>query len=268
MLSKSCFSLFLLVSLSSCKAASPGYTDTPQLPHSPWKVHDAARPQPAVVVPGADMGAPPSDAVVLFDGTDLSQWKGAVSTDPKHHYNPKGEALWKVESGAMEANHTGDLISRQSFGTCQLHLEFCCPTPPSGTSQGRGNSGVFLMGLYEIQILDSYQNPTYADGSAGSIYGQAPPLVNCSKKPGEWQSFDIVFIAPEFQENGKVIPARATVLHNGVLIQHDTVIMGITTHKDLPRYRPHPPELPLRLQDHNNPIRFRNIWVRPLEMKR
>jgi len=228
----------------------------------PWKIHDPERPLPPVVDPGtfstqAAVGKAPSDAVVLFDGKDLSQW---VSADGK-------AAKWKVENGYMEVvPGTGELATKEAFGDCQLHVEFSEPTPPSGESQERGNSGVFLMGLYEIQVLDSYQNRTYADGQAAAVYGQYPPLANASRPPGEWQSYEIIFHSPRFSHSGDVLrPARVTVLHNGVLVQDNAELTGPTAHQRRPPYKAHPQKLPLKLQDHHNPVRFRNLWIRELK---
>lgn len=229
-----------------------GYTDTPKLPNSEWRVHDAARPVPKVVAPGTASGAP-ADATVLFDGTSLAAFTGK-----------DGKATWKLGEGWVEANHTGDLVTKEAFGDCQLHVEFCTPNPPKGESQGRGNSGVFLMSRYEVQVLDSFENRTYADGQCGSVYGQNPPLVNVSRKPGEWQTYDIVFRAPRFQDGKLVRPAFVTVLHNGVLVQDHTELLGGTAHKTLPKYEPHAAEEPLRFQDHGDPVRYRNVWIRRL----
>jgi 3-keto-disaccharide hydrolase len=236
-----------------------GYTDTPMLPGGKWHVHDPARPRPKVVTPGTSStpeqpGLPPSDAVVLFDGKDLSKWNGANG----------GPAKWKVENGCAEVNGTGDIETKDSFGDLQLHLEWAEPSPPQGESQGRGNSGVYLMQRYEVQVLDCYENLTYPDGQTAAIYGQTPPLVNACRKPGEWQSYDIVFEAPRFDGEKLAKPARVTVFHNGVCVQHDQEILGSTQHRALPAYSAHPAKLPLRLQDHGNPIRYRNVWIRPL----
>jgi 3-keto-disaccharide hydrolase len=224
-----------------------------------WAVHDETRPLPPVVDPGpAGPPAPaPSDAVVLFDGRDLSGWQDV-----------KGEpAKWKVEGGYMEVvAKTGSIRTKQGFGDCQLHVEWASPAVVIGESQGRGNSGVFLMDIYEIQVLDGYNNKTYADGSAASVYGQYPPLVNACRKPGEWQTYDIIFHRPRFDAAGKVAsPARVTVLHNGVLVQDDVELTGPTAHKARPPYKAHADKLPLSLQDHGNPVRYRDIWIRPLE---
>lgn len=227
-----------------------------------WKIHDPNRPVPPVIDPGTPStpeapGRPPSDAVVLFDGKDLSQWQ----------HNDGSPAKWKVENGYMEVvPKTGYLHTRQAFGDGQLHVEFREPVPPKGESQERGNSGVFLMGLYEIQVLDSYENKTYADGQAAAVYGQYPPQVNASRPPGQWQTYDIVFHGPRFDPAGKLLrPARVTVLHNGVLAQDNVELTGPTAHQQRPPYKPGPDKLPLALQDHGNAIRFRNIWIRELK---
>lgn len=238
---------------------NPGYTDTPVLPDG-FRVHDANRPRPAVVDPGPAAktpSKPPADAIVLFDGTSIDAWRGR-----------KGAAKWRLVDGAMEVTRTGDIHTEQKFGDCQLHIEWMAP-PPKGHSQGRGNSGVFFFGRYEVQILDSFDNPTYADGQAGSIYGQKPPLVNVTRPPGQWNVYDIAFIAPRFDQDGKVLsPARLTVVHNGVVVQLDEELLGPTSHKSLPKYRAHGPAGSIKLQDHGNPMRFRNIWVRPLTLER
>ncbi|MBV9340651.1 MAG: DUF1080 domain-containing protein [Acidobacteria bacterium] len=227
-----------------------------------WQIHDMERPVPPVVDPGtvstqSEAGRPPADAIVLFDGKDLSQWLGGDG----------GPAKWKVGNGYMEVEPgTGDIASKSSFGDCQLHVEFSEPLPGSGESQERGNSGVFLMGLYEIQVLDSYHNRTYADGQAAAVYGQYPPLVNASRPPGEWQMYDIVFQAPRFAADGRLLrPARVTMLHNGLLVHYNVELTGPTAHKKRPPYKSHPEKLPLKLQDHHNPVRFRNIWIRELK---
>jgi hypothetical protein len=225
-----------------------------------WKIHDLNRPVPPVIDPGTAStqdvpGRPPSDAVVLFDGKDLSRW---ADKDGK-------PAKWKVENGYMEVvAESGYIFTRDAFGDCQLHVEFAEPSPPSGESQDRGNSGVFLMGLYEIQVLDSYQNKTYADGQASAVYGQYPPLVNASRPPAQWQQYDIIFHRPRFAGDKLRSPARVTVLHNGVLVQDNVELTGPTAHGARPPYKPGPDKLPLQLQDHGNPVRFRNIWIREL----
>ncbi len=244
---------FLLMSVS---AASRAQVDTK------WKIHDPNRPLPLVIDPGTastqdSPGRPPSDAVVLFDGKDLSQWVQKKDGSP---------AKWKVENGYFEVvPKTGDLQTREAFGDCQLHVEFAEPSPAKGEDQDRGNSGVFLQGLYETQVLDSYQNKTYADGQAAAIYGQYPPLVNASRPPGQWQTYDIIFHGPRFDASGKLTrPARETVFHNGVLVQDNVELTGPTGHHVRPPYKPGPDKLPLALQDHNHPVRYRNIWLREL----
>lgn len=215
----------------------------------------AALPEPKVVSPGAVASAPPSDAIVLFDGKDLSRWTGKDG----------GPAKWDVKDGVATVNKTGAITTKQEFGDMQLHLEWATPAEVKGEGQGRGNSGVFLNNRYEVQILDSYNNKTYVNGQAGSIYKQHPPLVNASRKPGEWQTYDIIFRAPAFDDQGKVTkPARITVLHNGVLVQDHAEVLGTTSHDKAPQYEKHPARQPISLQDHGDPMRFRNIWVRPL----
>ena len=247
----------------------PGYDDTPMLPGSKWRVHDKNRPHPAVVTPGTSStqelpGKPPSDAIVLFDGKDLSHWETAGRGADKGKMVPAG---WKVVDGAMEvAPKTGDVVSKEKFGDCQVHLEWCAP-PPKGHSQERGNSGVFLHGLYEVQVLDCYDNPTYADGGAGSVYGQFPPMVNANRKPGEWQTYDIIFEVPRFDANKKLTrPGYVTVLLNGVVVQNHQEIIGAGTFRRVATYQYHEPTGPLKLQDHGNLVHYRNIWVRPIKL--
>lgn len=228
------------------------------LPGLPFHVHDPARPHPPVVTPGATLGAPSSDAVVLFDGRDLSKWaqhKGAELLDPK----------WVVRDGYFESAQTGSLYTRDSFGDVQLHLQWASPSVIVGNSQGRGNSGIFLMGLYEIQVLDSFNNRTYADGQAAAMYGQWPPLVNAARRNGEWQTYDIVFEAPRFEGGKLVKPAFQTVFWNGVVVHNRKEAIGATVYRNVATYAtPHAAELPLMLQDHENPVRYRNVWVRRL----
>jgi hypothetical protein len=241
------------------KPSDLGFTDTPILPGLPYRVHDPARPHPRVVTPGTTLGAPPSDAVALFDGKDLSKWSQRDKND--NVVDPK----WLVRAGYFEvAPRTGSLITRESFGDVQLHIEWATPTEITANSQGRGNSGIMLMGLYEVQVLDSYNNPSYADGQAGALYGQWPPLVNPARPPGEWQTYDIVFEAPRFDRDKVVSPAFATVIWNGVVVHNRKEIRGATVYRSVAEYKAHPAELPLTLQDHGNAIRFRNIWVRRL----
>lgn len=233
-----------------------GYEDTPYLPGGEWRVHDKFRPVPDEVVPGrpstqSKVGSAPSDAIVLFDGTSLDAFEGGP---------------WDLKDGVMTVNGKGDLRSKQGFGSVQLHLEWRAPEEPDRNSQGKGNSGVFLMGRYEIQILNSYRNRTYADGQATAIYGQKPPDVNATTPTGQWQSYDIIFHAPKFNDDGEVVsPATATVLHNGVLVQDHVAFLGPTSHRSLPQYKAHADKLPMRIQDHGNKVSFRNIWVRPLD---
>ena len=219
-----------------------------------WAIHDLNRPQPRVVDPGGP-GRAPSDAVVLFDGRDLSKWKSAKG----------GPAPWKVENGYFEVvKGTGGIETVEPLGDGQLHIEWMAPSPAVGEGQDRGNSGVFF-GPYEIQVLDSYNSKTYPDGQAGALYGQYPPLVNASRPPGEWQTYDIIFHGARFDAAGKVTrPTRVTVIHNGVVVQDDQELMGPTTHKARPPYKAHPEKLPLALQDHAHPVRFRNVWFREL----
>ena len=229
-----------------------GYTDTPMLPGGKWHVHDSGRPAPVVVTPGVG-SAPPSDAIVLFDGKDLSKWKSGDK--------PAG---WKVADGVMEVNGTGSIETKEEFGDMQLHLEWAAPAKVESSSQGRGNSGVFLMGRYELQVLDSFDNRTYSDGQAAAMYGQTPPMVNACRKPGEWQTYDVIFTAPRFDKDALVSPGVLTVLHNGVVVHNGDAFIGATAHRELAKYSAHPPQGPLQLQDHGNPVRYRNIWVRRL----
>jgi hypothetical protein len=227
-----------------------GYDDTPFLPGGKWRVHDKMRPVPPVVTPGEGAGlgtAPPADAVVLFDGSGFDAW----------------DKEWEAVGDAMQVRG-GDIRTKQSFASCQLHIEWRSPVMEDRSSQAKGNSGVFLMDRYEIQVLDSHGNRTYADGQAAAMYGYRPPDVNACRPAGEWQSYDILFRAPEFAEDGSVVaPARVTVIHNGVLVHHDQAFLGPTAHRTLPTYSAHGPA-PIRLQDHGDPVRFRNVWVRPL----
>jgi hypothetical protein len=239
-----------------------GYSDTPMLPGLPYRVHDANRPHPPVVTPAAECGGAPSDAIVLFDGHDLSHWTAAKLDLPSYHLLSQ-PLPWKVEDGYLQSvPGTTDIATKEKFGDVQLHVEWATPADAHGNSQSRGNSGILIQGRYEIQVLDSYNNPTYADGQAGAIYGQWPPLLNATRKPGEWQAYDIVFDAPRF-ENGKLIkPAYVTVLLNGVLLHDHKEIMGPTLHRALAHYVPQPAEDSLVLQNHNGGDRYRNIWIR------
>jgi hypothetical protein len=212
--------------------------------------------EPPIVTPGRTNADAPSDAIVLFDGKNLASWRSSDGSPAK----------WTVREGYVEvAAGSGDIRTADSFGDCQLHIEWATPSTPKGEGQERGNSGVFLMERYEVQVLDSYDNKTYYHGQAGSVYKQYAPLVNASRRPGEWQTYDIIFRAPKFDEQGKVTErARVTVLHNGVLIQNNVEIYGNTFNDRPAVYFAHPSTQPLRLQDHGNPVRYRNIWIRRL----
>ncbi|MFA5644765.1 MAG: DUF1080 domain-containing protein [Candidatus Ratteibacteria bacterium] len=241
--------------------SKPGHNDTPIIPGSSWRVHDMNRPHPVVVNPGTESsqttaGKPPSDAIILFQGKSLDGWI----------HRDGSPARWKVEKNYMEVvPKTGNIKTEKEFGDCQLHIEWASPEKIEGESQGRGNSGIFLLERYEIQVLDSFENPTYADGSNGSIYGQYPPLVNVCRAPGQWQTYDIVWIGPRFEGSQLIRPAVITIFQNGLLIHHCRKLIGPTTHCAVLPYEPHPLNGSLMLQDHNNPVRFRNIWYRPLE---
>jgi hypothetical protein len=223
-----------------------------QIPELPWPVHDTTRPRPPVVAPDPV----PSDATVLFDGTSLGAWR-----------SPKGgAATWQISDGAMVAvPGTGDIETAEPLGDVQLHVEWMTPKDAK-EGQNSGNSGVYLMKHYEVQVLNSYRNDTYPDGQAAALYGQYPPLVNASRAPGEWQSYDIVFRAPRFDTAGALTsPAIVTVFHNGVLVQDHVVLTGPTAHQARPPYEAHPAKLPILLQDHGEAVRYRNIWVRELK---
>ncbi len=231
-----------------------GYTDTPRLPDSPWRVHDRERPQPPMVEPGTGVGerpvAAPSDAVVLFDGKDLSAWEGG---------DPRG-----IEAGCINIVKTGQIQTKKHFGDCQLHVEWATPAKPDGDAMLWGNSGVFMLGKYELQIIESHDSKIYADGIAGAVYGQTPPLVNASRKPGEWQSFDIVFTVPRFDGDKLVKPAYITAYWNGVLVQNHVASLGPTRHREVARYDSRETTGPIMLQQHGSAVRFRNVWARPL----
>ena len=239
-----------------------GFSDTPRLPDGKWRVHDSERPLPRVITPGTcstqdTPGKAPSDAIVLFDGKDLSHWVGGGG-----HAAP-----WKVVDGAMViAPGKGAIVSKEKFGDCQIHVEFASPDPPHGRDQDRGNSGVIIMERYEIQVLDSYENLTYADGGASAIYGQYPPLVNASRPPGQWQTYDILFTAPRFKDDGTLeSPAYSTVLHNGVVVHNHTAHVGAMAYRAVGQYHKHAAKEPILLQDHGHPVKFRNIWVREIK---
>ena len=243
------------------QAMGPGIVpDTPELPDVPYRVHDGTRPQPPMVEPGASNLPlpPPADAIVLLapDAPLSDHWEGT-----------RGEAPdWDFADGVLTASpKPRPLKTKDEFGDCQIHLEWRAPAGSSSNNQTGSNSGLFIMGRYEIQILSSHANKTYPDGQAGAIYGQTPPMVNASRAPGEWQSYDIAFTAPQFTADGELeFPAIVTVIHNGVVIHHHRAFLGPTKWKSLPKYEAHPPTGPLHLQYHNDPVQFRNLWVRPL----
>jgi hypothetical protein len=256
------FGTFLaLATVVRADSAGPVFYGDPPDEHHPWAVHDGNRSQPKIVTPGTftsqdQPGKPPSDAIVLFDGSDISNWVSEKDGSP---------AKWQVQDGLMVVvPKTGDIQTKQQFGDCQLHIEWAEPPDVQGSSQGRGNSGVFLEGRMEIQVLDSYDNITYADGSAASVYGVNPPLVNALRPPGEFQVYDIIFRRPVYQNGHPVDAGYVTVLVNGVLAQDHTPLEGPGGHMGRSHAGPFPEKGPLRLQDHGNPVRFRNIWYRPL----
>jgi hypothetical protein len=246
-----------------------GFTDTPMEPGGKWHVHDPDRPQPQVITPGVTFSqgaSAPSDAEILFDGNGLAKWESDRGDD----------ATWRTQDDYVETVPMGGGIrTRGKWADFQLHVEWAAPNPPSGTSQGRGNSGILINNMYEVQVLDSYQAKTYPDGQAGAIYGQSPPLVNASKPPGEWQTYDIIFESPRWNDKGELVKkAIITVLHNGVVVQNCYELIGGTDgiNRDIPwkslsKYpAPHPPEVFIELQEHKNPVRFRNIWIRSLHL--
>jgi hypothetical protein len=228
-----------------------GYRDTPILSWCGYHVHDPDRPAPKRIDPGpAPAPAPvPSDAIVLFDGKNLSHWP---------------DSDWKLVDGCMESAGDKTLMSKEEFGDCQIHLEWMAPANFEGPWYNRGNNGVMLMGVFEIQVFDSWSEKIYPDGQAAAVYGQTPPLVNVTRKPGEWQTYDIVFTAPTFADGKLSHPARVTMFHNGVLVHLNQEIYGETGHRILPEYKHAVSKGPLGLASHNCPVRFRNIWVRPL----
>ncbi|ANY19337.1 hypothetical protein A6F68_00811 [Tsuneonella dongtanensis] len=256
------------VTLSAAIAAAqetgrPGFTDTPMLPGGEWHVHDPARPYPERIMPGSTDAAPPSDAKVLFDGSGLGSWEMLDG----------GPIDWQIDEGVLTVTPSAErkgfhaLRTREGFGDIQLHVEYRTPVGATGEGQKRGNSGIYVMCLYEVQILDSHAVDTYADGQAGAIYGQYPPLVQASRPAGAWQSFDIVFEAPRREEDGVLLePAYMTVLHNGVLVQNRRALLGPTVWRQLATYdEPHADRLPLCLQDHDDPVQFRNVWLREID---
>jgi hypothetical protein len=253
-------SLFAFVS-QAANTGSAFYGDPPD-EHHPWAIHDRNRPQPKLVTPGtsstpAEPGKPPGDAIILFDGSDLAKWEA----DEGRNVPTK----WIIKNGAMECvAGSGFIRTKEKFGDCQLHVEWAAPVKVQGESQGRGNSGVFLLGLVEVQVLDNYNNPTYADGFAASVYGSSPPMANALQPPGQFQTYDIVFRRPIYKNGEQVDPGYVTVFENGVLVQDHARIEGETGHMRRSRPGPFPETGPLKLQDHGNPVRYRNIWYRPL----
>ena len=246
------------VAMISAQSQQPnlGYDDTPFQPDGKWRVHDVRRPAPQSVTPGLFVSAPPpKDAVILLgDGADLSGWQTDAGAP----------APWPMAAGVLQTGK-GIIRTKAEFTDIQLHVEFATPSTVVGSSQDRGNSGVFLAGVFEIQVLDSFENPTYADGQVAAMYGQYPPLVNASRRPGEWQSYDIAFTAPRFSSAGELSsPAIVTVFHNGVLVHHARSFWGATAHRRILPYKPEMARGPIRLQDHGNPVRYRNIWLRSL----
>lgn len=248
------------VGAAEAPAAKPGYTDTPLQPNGKWHVHDANRERPPVVAPGEmscdkKPGKPPSDAIVLLgNGKDLSAWQHDDGAAP----------TWQMTNGVLSTGK-GALRTKQEFKDFQLHVEWASPKKVQGEGQGRGNSGVFLLGKFEIQVLDSYKNDTYADGQASAMYGQYPPLVNATRGPGQWQTYDIIFKAPKFKGDKLESPAQVTVLHNGVVTHAGTAYFGPSSHKQNPPYKPEHASGPIALQDHGNPVSYRNIWLRPIK---
>ncbi len=231
-----------------------GFKDTPIIPGTKFHVHDPDRPQPPVVQnAGAVVIPPPSDAIVLFDGKNLDAWK-----------IKDGPAPWEVRDGVMVAKGK-DIHTKEEFGAIQLHFEWRLPADRKVNGQGGGNSGVFIMGLYEVQILQSHNNKTYPDGMAASLYGQQPPLANATSPQGEWNSYDITFVPPVYVDGKVQTPAKVTVIHNGVVVQNAEAFLGVSTYRKLAQYpATHPEKGPIKLQFHGDPIEFRNMWVRPL----
>jgi uncharacterized iron-regulated protein len=248
----------LLMAGNLLAADRPGYTDTPFLPGSNWRVHDRDRPQAPVVAPGREAGQPPADAIVLFDGRNLDQWAGTASMPAK---------AAGIEDGAINILKTGELHTKRAFGDCQLHVEWATPAKADGGPMIWGNSGILFLGKYELQIIESHDCLIYADGIAGAIYGQTPPLVNVARKPGEWQSYDIVFTAPRFEGKRVLRPAYFSAYWNGVLVQDHVASLGPTKHRAVATYDDFDSTGPVTLQYHNSAVRFRNIWIRPLEVK-
>lgn len=247
-------SCLLAVGIAQAEEKPLGFKDTPMIPGTNYHVHDGDRPQPRVIeTAGAVVVKPPSDATVLFDGSNLDAWEIA-----------DGAKTWEVRDGVMVAK-SKDIQTKEEFGAVQMHFEWRLPEGRKVNGQGGGNSGVFFMGLYEVQVLQSHNNKTYPDGQAASLYGQLPPLVNATSPQGEWNSYDIFFEPPVYAEGKVQTPAKVTVIHNGVVVQNAESYLGPTSWKKLGKYpATHPEKGPLRLQFHGDPVEYRNIWVRPL----
>jgi hypothetical protein len=244
-------STLLVLSLT----ALAGFSQTQPRTGDP-KITEQWTPEPRVITAGKTAADAPSDAIVLFNGIDASGWEAKTG----------GPIQWTIENGAMTVKPgSGEIHTKQGFGDCQLHIEWRTPSVVKGEGQGRGNCGIFFMNRYELQVLDSYNNRTYSNGQAGSIYKQFPPKVNASRPPGEWQTYDVIFTAPVFYEDGSLkSQAKITVLHNGVLIQHNTSLLGSTQYIGVGNYEAHGSKEPIMLQDHGDLVSFRNIWIRPL----
>jgi hypothetical protein len=245
---------FLIAFLSIASMASAQEIDRSK---GDPKLSEYWSPVAPVVTPGTTAQDPPSDAIVLFNGKDFSNWVSVRGGNA---------APWTIEGDAMVVKpRSGGIKTKMGFGDCQMHIEFRTPAKVEGESQGRGNSGIFIMDRYELQVLDNYNNKTYVNGQAGSIYKQLPPLVNACRPPGEWQTYDIIFIAPRFYADGRLqSQARITVIHNGVLVQNNTTLWGGTEYIGSPVYKKHSDKEPIMLQDHDNMTAFRNIWIREL----
>ena len=262
-LSRSTLLSGLVLAVTAPLSPAAFYGDPPDATH-PWAIHDENRPQPARVEPGTfssqeQPGKPPSDAVILFDGTPATLKNWVSDKDPNQ------ATKWEVKDGSLQCvPGSGYVRTKQEWGDCQLHVEWSAPSKVEGNSQGRGNSGIFPMGQVEVQVLDNFNNPTYADGFAGSVYGVNPPMANAVRAPGEWQVYDIVFRRPVFKDGKMVEDGYLTVFVNGVLTQDHTPLEGGGGHKARSKDRPFPEKGPLKLQDHGNPVRYRNIWYRPL----
>jgi hypothetical protein len=252
-----CAAACVAVGLAAQPPGQIGYDDTPMQPNGRWHIHDGKRPQPRIVTPAVTNAEPvpaPPDATVLIGAReDLSSWQ-MMNGSP---------VTWNMSNGVLSTGK-GMIRTKAEFTDFQLHVEFATPSVVKGDGQGRGNSGVYLLGKFEIQVLDSYNNPTYPDGQAAAMYGQFPPLVNASRPPGEWQTYDILFTAPRFAQQRLDKPAVVTVLHNGIVVHNATPFWGPTEHRKIEPYTPDTATGPIALQDHGNPVRYRDIWIRPI----